>query len=227
MNLEQLKDWQKSGREALLERRTFEFQLRAAEDAPQIVGHAALFNVEADLGHFRESIAPGAFSQAIQQDDVRALFNHDPNFVLGRNTAGTLRMSEDEKGLAVEIDPPATQWASDLQVSMRRGDITQMSFGFIAKEQRVEKRDGVLHRVITRAQLFDVSPVTYPAYKQTDVAVRSAQDIFEEITEELRNSEASTEPVPSEPIPATQPEPEPVDFEAILEVQRKRLQLIG
>jgi HK97 family phage prohead protease len=210
-----------------LERRAFAFEMRAEGDSPRIVGHAALFNTEADLGSFRESIAPGAFATAIQQDDVRALFNHDPNYVLGRNTAGTLRMSEDEKGLAVEIDPPATQWASDLQVSMRRGDITQMSFGFIAKEQRVEKRDGIIHRVITRAQLFDVSPVTYPAYKQTDVAVRSAQDIFDEITEELRTTEAPTETLPSEPIPATQPEPEPVDYEAILEVQRKRLQLIG
>lgn len=209
-----------------LERRTFAFELRADGDSPKIVGHAALFNSEADLGSFRESIAPGAFTRAIQEDDVRALFNHDPNYVLGRNTAGTLRMSEDAQGLAVEIDPPATQWAHDLQISMQRGDISQMSFGFVAKEQRVEKRDGVIHRVITRAQLYDVSPVTYPAYKTTDCAVRSSQEILEEITEELRSTEDPAVDSPSEPIPA-QPEPEPVDYEGILEVQRKRLQLIG
>lgn len=213
-----------------IERRTFAFELRADGDSHKIVGHAALFNTPTQIrtatGEFTEEIAPGAFAEAILQDDVRALFNHDPNYVLGRNTANTLRMSEDASGLAVEIDPPATQWAQDLQVSIQRGDINQMSFGFRAKEQKVERRDGMIHRTVTRAQLLDVSPVTYPAYRQTDVAVRSSQEILEEITEDLRSTEEPVVESPSEPIPA-QPEPEPADYEGILEVQRKRLQLIG
>jgi uncharacterized protein len=206
-----------------LERRVFEFEMRADDsNAPKMVGHAALFNSEADLGYFREVIEPGAFTKSIGRDDVRALFNHDPNFVLGRNKANTLRLSEDEKGLAIEVDPPDTQWARDLMVSMRRGDITQMSFGFIAKGQRSEKRDGVLYRIITEAQLFDVSPVTYPAYQQTDVTVRSAQEIFDEIA-------ASGETRAAEDIPSDEPpvDSQPPDWEGQLSVYRKRLELVG
>jgi HK97 family phage prohead protease len=142
----------------------------------RIVGHAAIFNsLSEDLGGFREKIAPGAFAEAIGRDDVRALWNHDANFVLGRVRAGTLTMREDERGLAVEIDPPDTQWARDLLVSMARGDVTQMSFGFRVERggQSWEKTDEGNVRTITRASLFDVSPVTYPAYADTDVAVRS------------------------------------------------------
>lgn len=207
-----------------IERRAFTFEMRA-DEAPKIVGHAALFNTEADLGFFREVIEPGAFEKSIGKDDVRALFNHDPNFVLGRNTAGTLRLSEDDKGLAIELDPPETQWAKDLMVSMKRGDITQMSFGFIAKGQRTEKRDGMLYRIVSEAQLFDVSPVTYPAYKQTDVAVRSAQEIYEEIA--AAETRAAQE-IHSETIPAPAiTEPEAVDLEPYFDVLRRRLQLLG
>ena len=144
-----------------------------------IRGHAAVFNqLSEDLGGFREKIAPGAFADAIRQDDVRALINHDPNFVLGRNIAGTLRMTEDAQGLSVEIHPPDTQAARDLVVSMKRGDITQMSFGFSVQSsgQNWSKDDaGQYIRPLTRVQLFDVSPVTFPAYPQTDVALRSSK----------------------------------------------------
>lgn len=144
---------------------------------PVIRGHAAVFNqLSEDLGGFREKIQPGAFAEAINRDDVRALFNHDPNYVLGRNTAGTLRMTEDPIGLLVEIDPPDTQVARDLMVSMQRGDITQMSFGFIVEAQSWDEgENGAVTRTIKKAGLFDVSPVTYPAYPQTDVAVRSLE----------------------------------------------------
>lgn len=151
---------------------------------PVIVGHAAVFNqLSGDLGGFREQVAPGAFAEAIKSDDVRALFNHDPNFVLGRNKSGTLRLSEDAQGLAIEIDPPDTQWARDLMVTMRRGDVTQMSFGFnVTREgQKWDKaEDGSLPiRTLMKLRLFDVSPVTYPAYTQTDVALRSFQEYKE------------------------------------------------
>jgi HK97 family phage prohead protease len=212
-----------------IERRSFTFEQRAGAEgeAPKIVGHAALFNVEADLGSFREMIDPGAFTSAIKTDDVRALFNHDPNYVLGRNTSGTLRLSEDEKGLAIEIDPPDTGYARDLMVSMKRGDISQMSFGFIAREQRVERRGDALYRIVTRASLVDVSPVTYPAYRQTDVAVRSADEVFAEITADEEARKAA-EQVHSEPIPApVTTEPEAVDLEPIYDVHRRRLQLLG
>ena len=162
-----------------LERRAFAVELRVAKEegkAPMLRGHAAVFEqLSEDLGGFREKIAAGAFKDAIKGDDVRALFNHDPNFVLGRNKAGTLKLSEDDTGLKVDIDPPDTQFARDLMVSIERGDISQMSFGFTIPtggQMWEEQEDGSYIRTITRASLFDVSPVTFPAYPQTDVAVR-------------------------------------------------------
>lgn len=145
------------------------------DGAPQMVGHAAVFNQLSDpLLFFRERIEPGAFSQSIHADDVRALMNHDSNYVLGRNRAGTLDLSEDSQGLAIRITPPETQWARDLMVSMERGDIDQMSFGFQVQPGG-DHWDGDLDnpvRVLTNVRLFDVSVVTFPAYPQTDVSLR-------------------------------------------------------
>ncbi len=144
------------------------------ENAPVLRGHAAVFNqLSENLGGFRERIAPGTFTDAIREDDVRALINHDPHYVLGRNTAGTLSLSEDQRGLAVEISPPDTQAASDLLKSIERGDITQMSFGFRTVEDSWDEEDGTVIRTLKKVRLRDVSAVTYPAYPQTDVAARA------------------------------------------------------
>jgi HK97 family phage prohead protease len=161
-----------------LERRHFvvqDLEVRNSEESgTKIVGHAAVFNsLSEDLGGFREKIEPGAFKESIKTADVRALFNHDPNFVLGRTLAGTLSLSEDDKGLAIEITPPDTQAARDLMTSMQRGDISQMSFGFRTKTDRWETIDGEDVRTLVEVDIFDVSPVTYPAYAETDAAVRS------------------------------------------------------
>jgi hypothetical protein len=164
-----------------LERRTFdvsELRVERREDAPpKITGHAAVFGqLSEDLGGFREQIAAGAFAEAIETDDVRALWNHNPDIVLGRNRAKTLILTEDTRGLAIEIIPPDTQAARDLMVSMERGDVTQMSFGFTVRpngQNWAKDDEGRYIRTLTKVRLFDVSPVTFPAYPQTDVAVRS------------------------------------------------------
>lgn len=143
-----------------------------ADQAARIVGHAAVFNsLSEDLGGFREQIAPGAFAKAIG-GDVRALFNHDPNWVLGRSIAKTLTMAEDARGLAVEILPPDTEQGRQVLASVRRGDVSGMSFGFttLADEWR-KQTDGSWVRTLKDLTLFDVSPVTFPAYRQTDVGV--------------------------------------------------------
>lgn len=166
------------------ERRDFNVEIRAKTDADtgkrSLRGHAAVFEeLSEDLGGFREKIRAGAFAEAIKTDDVRALFNHDPNHVLGRSTSGTLRMKEDKDGLLVDIDLPDTQVARDLHTSVERGDISQMSFGFSVREggqEWFEDDDGQAIRTLTNLRLFDVSPVTYPAYPQTDVAARSLQE---------------------------------------------------
>ena len=159
------------------EKRSFLFEIKSDEkEERKMTGHAAVFGEVAEIGGwFREQIEPGAFKASIKKDDVRALFNHDENYVLGRNTAGTLKMSEDETGLKVNIDPPDTQFARDLAVSIDRGDISQMSFAFQVLEEewiRGEKKELDL-RKIKKVRLFDVSPVTFPAYDGTDIAIRS------------------------------------------------------
>jgi hypothetical protein len=165
------------------ERRTF----RLCEF--RIAGHAAVFNTLSEmLWGFRETIAPGAFRDAIDRSDVRALVNHDSNYILGRKKNGTLKLWEDERGLAIDIDPPPTQWANDLLVSISRGDIDQMSFGFTVGEDRWEEVDGETRRTILRVdELYDVSPVTFPAYPETDVALRER---FAQQIEKLRESNA-------------------------------------
>lgn len=149
---------------------------RREKEATRIVGHASVFNREADIGGwFIESVAPGAFRRAIVEDDVRALFNHDPNYVLGRNRAGTLKLSEDDIGLAIEILPPDTQAARDLMISIERGDVSQMSIGFRALKQEWDETGDILKRKLLEAELFDVSPVTFPAFTETDVGLRALE----------------------------------------------------
>lgn len=151
--------------------------------APIIEGHAAIFDQWSEelgpLFPFKEKVMPGAFKASIQNDDIRALFNHDPNYVLGRNKAGTLELKETQKGLLVRITPPDAQWARDLIVSIDRGDISQMSFGFLVLEDRWGTEEGMDVRELHKVKLFDVSPVTFPAYPQTDVGIRSAWESFE------------------------------------------------
>lgn len=156
---------------------------------PHIVGHAAVFNSLSEmLWGFREMVAPGAFRDAIAKSDVRALLNHEPSYVLGRNKSGTLKLWEDERGLAIDIDPPDTQWANDLLVSIARGDIDQMSFGFTVGEDRWEEIAGETRRTILRVdELFDVSPVTFPAYPETDAALRAR---FTEQIESLKTPDS-------------------------------------
>jgi HK97 family phage prohead protease len=165
-----------------IERRAYRSDKLAIEKqdgkAFRLAGHAAVFNVlSEDLG-FREMIMPGAFAEAIKAGDARALFNHDPNFVLGRQSSKTLRLVEDARGLSFEVDMPDTQMVRDLVISpIERGDISQMSFGFRAArdgQKWEDQPDGSVKRSITRvSELFDISPVTFPAYTQTDVALRS------------------------------------------------------
>lgn len=151
---------------------------RADSPKPMLVGYAARFNSPTMIGdYFEERIAPGAFATAIGRDDVRALINHDDDLVLGRTKSGTLRLQEDASGLRVEIDPPDTSYANDLIVSMQRGDIDQMSFGFRAVKQEWDETGPILKRTILEVELFDVSPVTFPAYESTEIAVRSAAGI--------------------------------------------------
>jgi len=155
-----------------MEKRTFNFSFT---EQRKMKGHAAVFNQVAELGWFREEVLPGAFKKSIEKDDVRALFNHNPDYVLGRNTAGTLSLNEDARGLMVKINPPDTQFVRDLSLSIERGDINQMSFAFevLAEEWVKGEKNKTDLRRIKEVKLYDVSPVTFPAYEGTDIAIRS------------------------------------------------------
>lgn len=161
----------------LRERRTYPIELRVerrAQEAARLVGHAAVFNrLSEELWGFREQIAPGAFAKTLTAD-VRALWNHDPNHVLGRTTSKTLSLREDPIGLAIDIVMPDTQMARDLLVVIDRGDVSQMSFAFRTITDSWHTENGQTIRTLKEVELFDVSPVTFPAYPDTDVGVREA-----------------------------------------------------
>lgn len=161
-----------------LERRTVPIEIRAVEgEQPTVSWYASVFDsLSEDLGGFREKIGRRAFTETLQQDDVRALFNHDPSYVLGRSTNGTLSMRVDLTGLNASVTPPDTQWARDLMVSVKRGDVTAGSFGFNVLEDKWGADEaGNIIREVKKVRLFDVSLVTYPAYPGTDgtVSMRS------------------------------------------------------
>lgn len=170
-----------------VERRTHTVEMRVKDAGygkklPTMEGYAANFNsISEDLGGFREILLQGCFAEALKTSDTRGLFNHNPDKILGRTGAGTLRISEDEKGLRFEIDPDMEiSYVKDLTRSMSRGDITNCSFGFRVAEGGDawrEEPDGTWLRSILKVdRLYDVSPVTYPAYTSTSCAVRSLNE---------------------------------------------------
>ena len=166
-------------------------ELRAAaetEGPKKIFGYAATFGNESSVlesrqGKFVEIIDAGAFDDVLN-DDIRALFNHDPNMILARSKGGTgtLSLGTDSTGLWYTFDMPQTRAGDDLLESIRRGDVESSSFGFsVAKDQWAETRDDAGNRSLVRtitkvAKLYDVSPVVSPAYPDATVALRSLEE---------------------------------------------------
>lgn len=159
---------------------TFDLKIEKRKDGNEkIVGYSAVFNKESlNLGWFVEKIQPGAFENALKKSDARALFNHNVDYVLGRQSSKTLFLEEREEGLYEEIDYPKTQLIKDLVIEpIRRKDITEQSFGFTVKtdswKRSKDKNAPDLRIIIEIDELFDVSPVTFAAYPDTSVALRS------------------------------------------------------
>ena len=151
-------------------------EFREEDGQIKISGYAAVFNQEADIGGmFREVIRPGAFSKAVSRDDVVLLVNHE-GLPLARTSSGTLTLKEDERGLHISAgldssDPDVQQLAPKL----RRGDISKMSFAFLAEREEWDETGDTPLRAVLEAKLFDVSPVTKPAYSGTEVGLRSLE----------------------------------------------------
>lgn len=163
------------------ERRYFTAEVRAdkAEEnaLPVIEGYAALYSSPTTIGNwFREEILPGAFDDVLN-DDIRCLFNHDPNFILARSKdgKGSLELILDKKGLKYRYTTPNRQYAIDLADAIATGDVSQSSFAFKPKETIWRETEGELdlRQIVKMDVVYDVSPVTYPAYADTSVAKRS------------------------------------------------------
>jgi uncharacterized protein len=164
-----------------LETRTSTFRMTVA-DSRRIRGTAIVFNALSEVlgGMFREKIAPEAVDRTLRSGmDVRALVDHDPSKILGRTKAGTLRLDKTSQGLQVTIDPPDTTAARDILESIQRGDVTGMSFGFRTLEDAWDEKTIPPTRTVLDMEVFDVSIVSYPAYPQTEVALRSLRSLRE------------------------------------------------
>ena len=175
-----MKDKPMEQRDALRQVRSVQTQFETREDENgQLVisGYFSVFNSNYDIGMgMSESVAPGAFLSSLS-GDVRALTNHDTTLVLGRTTAGTLKLREDDIGLwgDVIINPKDSD-AVNTYERVKRGDVSQCSFGFqILKEDTDVREDGSVHWTIRDVKLYEVSVCTFPAYESTNVQARSAQ----------------------------------------------------
>lgn len=166
-------------------------ETRSDGNTATVIGYAAVFGEEADIsGYFVEVIARGAFTETLKTADVRAYYGHDKGRVLGRSSAGTLRLREDAKGLAVEIDLPDTSDGRDVKTLIKRGDITGMSFAFSVFRQEWDETVDPPKRTVLEVVLREVSIVSEPAYEGTTVALRSLDEARNERRQKNFNAAA-------------------------------------
>lgn len=155
-------------------------ELRAAEKGRTLAGYAAVFNSSADIGEmWQEVILPGAFTRTLG-GTVFALRDHDRSRVLGSNRAGTLRLSQDNHGLRVEIDLPDTSDGRDVAVLVERGDVRGMSFGFVVTKQTWDETVTPPKRTIEEVDLHEVTVTAFPAYEDTTIGLRSLDEARKE-----------------------------------------------
>ncbi len=173
-----------------VERRFLTVELRTSKESRVVEGYAATFNNDSEMfyGSWVERIAPGAFDTVLK-DDAVALFNHDPNLILARNGVN-MTLSQDERGLKYTFEAPNTTAGNDLLENLRNGNVKQSSFAFSVGEEKwtySEEKGKPSIRTITKVErLYDVSPVTYPAYPDTTVGQRSFEGIKNELDTKIK-----------------------------------------
>ncbi len=175
------------------ETRTFDITRLNTRDATEeqsslITGYAAVFNSKTSIGGwFDEIIEPGAFARSLSENgDVRALFNHNWDNVLGRTKSGTLQLEEDNRGLKFEIELPNTSVGRDLAESMSRGDINQCSFGFWITEETWDYSVDPALRTIHEVELYEISVVSIPAYDDTEASLVRSKEIGKEVEQRMK-----------------------------------------
>lgn len=154
-------------------------ELRAEGDGMSFAGYAIRYNSKSEPLPFREIILPGASTRSLKsRNEIKAFVNHNTDNVIGSTRSGTLRLAEDARGLFAEIDLPDTTYGRDLAVSVKRGDVSGMSFGFSVPQGGDSWNDSYSERTISELRLHEVSPVTgFPAYSATTASVRSLMHI--------------------------------------------------
>lgn len=199
-----------------------EFEMRGQPGAGAVIaGYAAVYDSPTVIGErFREVVAPGAFKRTLRnKSDVRSYFNHDPSWPLARTSNKTLALASDEHGLHYEVTLPDTQQARDLYALIDRGDVSGSSFSFSVDKGGQDvipgEEDGELPtRVLRSLHLYELGPVSEPAYMAADVAVQRAVSSLEDdglwAVEEVREEVTTQAPAvdPAAPLDAT-PAPEP------------------
>jgi len=168
------------------------------DDEPKIIGYGIVYDRLSEVigGFFKEKIMPGAAAEVLKNSDLRSFFNHDPNYVLGREKSGTLKVKEDEIGVKYTVKPPDADWARGLMSNIKRGDIDGSSFIFGVKSENVEWDESgeipirMIHKI---DQLVELGPVTLPAYSDSTslsragMAIRSADEIINEYKNKRKN----------------------------------------
>ena len=193
---------------------TVNLRSESKDGKSKIVGYAAVFDRDSEDMGFIEVIKPGAFRKAIKKADTRALFNHDPNLIFGRSGVN-LKLREDENGLLMEVDPVDTSTYRMVQENIDAGLVTQQSFAFTVASDGAEWNDDLTRRTINEVdEIFDVSPVTYPAYPDTTVALRSRDE-----TKERRSADPMIDDA------ANPPEQTPMSVDLAAEDQELRQNL--
>lgn len=147
------------------------------EGKRMLTGYAVKWEMKSQvlgfLRKFREQFKKGAFTESLEKDDQLFLWSHDPSKVLGRTKNGTLRLEEDDIGLRFELDLPNTTLGNDAYETIKRGDVDGVSFGFKVEADEIQDTDNDLPlRTVTKARLFEVSVVAFPAYPDSEVSAR-------------------------------------------------------
>jgi uncharacterized protein len=229
---------------ANVEFRSFTGELRAEGDGNTFVGYAAVFNSPSEPLPFVERIAPGAFARTLRdrKKDVKLYVNHNSDMVLASRNSGTLRLSEDDRGLRVEADlPQGVSYADDLRALMQAGIVDKMSFGFQVDRKGDKWSDDGMERVLTSVRLFEVSVVTgFPAYESTMAAVRSLEKLsqrtglaVDELSEALDlladggELPADKAALLMDAIKSASPAPEPEPATNLLGLKEKHLELLA
>lgn len=175
-----------------------ELREKSDEDETRTIGgYAVKYNTEAFIpdpwGGFIETFAEGAFDKSLLEKNQKCLWNHDVSMPLGSVKSGTLRFNDDKIGLNYDNDLPNNTWGNDAYESVKRGDVDGSSFGFRVIDSRWESvtKDGkeIDKRVITEAQLIEVSPCTFPAYDSSEINCRSHELVINERKNKLSERE--------------------------------------